>query len=573
MTASGRRLPRLPVPTGRGIAELRMLATRSREVVVASAVVGLVVGLGVLAFERIGVDVLFAAVLEAPAWVQVLAPGIGLVVSALALRYLADGASPATTDVYIQAMPDPRGPFPLRPFGGRLAASLATLGAGGSAGYEGPSIYLGAGVGAFVHERFGGRFGGLDRHVLLAAGAAAGVAAIFKAPATGAVFALEVPFQDDLAQGALLPALVGSATGYLAYAAVDGTSPLIPIDGTPPLDLRDLVAAVAVGVLCGLGARAYAALVGLAKSAQQRMPTWTRVVGAGAILGLLVVLSRLALGGEPLSLGPGYTSIEWALDPHRGLWLLVLLATIRAVGTVVTLGGGVGGLFVPLVVQGAISGRIISGIVGGEHQSLFVVVGIAAFLGAGYRVPLAAVMFVAEATGRPGYVVPGLLAAVVAQLLMGDESVSPYQRRRSAGHVEARADLPVLQALVTDTATAPPSTTLTEFVTEHVAAARRRAVPVIDADGAFVGLATLEAILDVEPESWPTTRLAEVVGDERQARGGPDWTLGEALAAMVAADTDHLPIVGDDGRFLGLVTRASILDLQELLDRLAAGPT
>ena len=58
----------------------------------------------------------------------------------------------------------------------------------------------------------------------------------------------------------------------------------------------------------------------------------------------------------------------------------------------------------------------------------FTVIGAAAFLGAGYRVPLAAVVFVAEATGRPGFVVPGLLAAVVAELVMGRESVTAYQR-------------------------------------------------------------------------------------------------------------------------------------------------
>ena len=56
------------------------------------------------------------------------------------------------------------------------------------------------------------------------------------------------------------------------------------------------------------------------------------------------------------------------------------------------------------------------------------VIGVAAFLGAGYRVPLAAVMFVAEASGRPGFVVPALLAAVAASLVMGSASVTAYQR-------------------------------------------------------------------------------------------------------------------------------------------------
>ncbi len=59
--------------------------------------------------------------------------------------------------------------------------------------------------------------------MLLVAGAAAGFAAIFKAPATGAVFALEVPYQDDLARRMLLPALVSSASSYLVFVAINGT--------------------------------------------------------------------------------------------------------------------------------------------------------------------------------------------------------------------------------------------------------------------------------------------------------------------------------------------------------------
>jgi CIC family chloride channel protein len=73
-------------------------------------------------------------------------------------------------------------------------------------------------------------------------------------------------------------------------------------------------------------------------------------------------------------------------------------------------------------------GRLVSGLFGVEMTTLFPVLGMAAFLGAGYRVPLAAVVFVAEFTGRATFVVPGLIAAVVAQVVMGGASISPYQR-------------------------------------------------------------------------------------------------------------------------------------------------
>ena len=111
------------------------------------------------------------------------------------------------------------------------------------------------------------------------------------------------------------------------------------------------------------------------------------------------------------------------------MWLIAAILVLRCLATSATIaGGGVGGLFIPLVVAGALAGRFVGGSVHALDTSLFTVIGVAAFLGAGYRVPLAAVMFVAEATGRPGFVVPGLIAAVVAELMMGPRSVTTYQR-------------------------------------------------------------------------------------------------------------------------------------------------
>jgi CIC family chloride channel protein len=91
------------------------------------------------------------------------------------------------------------------------------------------------------------------------AGAAAGVAAIFKAPATGAVFALEVPFRDDLARRMLLPSLVAAASGYLTFVAVHGTTPLFEVVGSPDFALGDVLGAVALGAAAGLAARLFAA--------------------------------------------------------------------------------------------------------------------------------------------------------------------------------------------------------------------------------------------------------------------------------------------------------------------------
>ena len=121
--------------------------------------------------------------------------------------------------------------------------------------------------------------------------------------------------------------------------------------------------------------------------------------------------------------------MRWARDPELGIAAVGAMLLLRCIASSATLGaGGVGGLFIPLVVAGDLLGRTLGGVFGAVDTPLFAVVGIAAVLGAGYRVPLAAVMFVAETTGQPGFVVPGILAAVVAELLMGSASVTRYQR-------------------------------------------------------------------------------------------------------------------------------------------------
>jgi chloride channel protein, CIC family len=407
--------------------ELRELADRSRHVVLHAAIVGVVTGLLVAGFEALVVEVMLEHLLELPLWIVAVAPMVGLVGAAAALHWIGRGASPSTADEYVKAFHHPAHSLGIRAGIARLVAAISTLGTGGAMGLEGPSIHLGATVGSQLHQRMPGATRG-ERRSLLVAGAAAGVAAIFKAPATGAVFALEVPFRNDLARGSLLPSLIGAASGYLGFAAIHGTAPLLPVEGQFGFNGRDIAGALALGLIAGLGARWFARLLREAKDHVETVPVVTRIALNGLALVAVFVAMR-ALTGESLSVEPGYSVIEWALDPERGLAVLIAVLVLRCAATVFTVaGGGVGGVFIPLVIAGALAGRVVGDVVNELDTTLFVVVGIAAFLGAGYRVPLASVMFVAETTGRASIVVPGLLAAVMAELMMGPSSVTNLQR-------------------------------------------------------------------------------------------------------------------------------------------------
>ncbi len=402
-------------------------SVRSRQVLVLAALVGVLTGIGVALFETVVVEIIFDRLLKQPLWVLAITPAIGLAMAAATLRVLGP-TTPGTTDAYLEAFHDSAHRLKARTVPARMVAAIATLGFGGAMGLEGPSLYLGASVGVAIQRRFKRLLGRVDHRVLMVAGAAAGVAAIFKAPATGAVFALEVPYQDDFARKMLLPALVASASGYLAFVAIHGTTSLIPSSGTPPLSASDLIGALVLGAVAGLVARAFAALLRRAKKISGNPRIWVRVAASGALLAVLAgVGDRVA--HRPVTIGVGYETVTWALEPHRAAWVLLTILLLRCLATAATVsGGGVGGLFIPLVVVGALLGRAAGVIFPGLNENLGVIIGVAAVLGAGYRVPLAAVVFVAEATGRPGYVVPALLAAVAADLMMGRSSVTSYQQ-------------------------------------------------------------------------------------------------------------------------------------------------
>jgi CIC family chloride channel protein len=420
----------------------REFARQSRDVVLLAAITGVLTGLGVALFARAVVDGFFDRFVSVSPWLLAFMPLCGLVLAWCSLRFLARSTSPDTTDGYLHAFHDATHPLRLTELPGRMLAAIATLGFGGAMGLEGPSLYFGASIGSFLQRRFHRLTGSSPARVLLVAGAAAGVAAIFKAPATGAVFALEVPYQDDLARRMLLPALVSSASGYLAFVAVNGTAPLFIARGNAPFSFADLAGSVVLGAAAGVGARGFAWLVRRAKEVAATARPQFRIIVSGLALAALFGIAH-ALTGKPIAIGAGYGTVQWALTGNRAVWLLLVILVIRCLATATTVsGGGVGGLFIPLVVAGALLGRATAGMIGDPKSTLFVIIGVAAFLGAGYRVPLAAVTFVAEASGKPGFVVPALLAAVAAALVMGNSSVTTYQRATGIAEPPRRDDDP-----------------------------------------------------------------------------------------------------------------------------------
>jgi len=328
-----------PHPWARHLGRLLDLGRRSRQVLLLAGVTGVAVGAAVALFEYLTNGVLLDAVRRLPPWMQAFSPALGLVLAALCLRWLAGGASPSTTEEYVKNFHEHDRRLDERPVIGRVLASMATLGFGGSLGFEGPSIYMGAAIGSGLQRRLSRFFSREDVKVLLVSGAAAGVAAVFKAPATGLVFALEVPYRDDLAHRMLLPAAIGAAASYVTYAAYAGTDPILPVLGAPAFNLVDLGGAAVVGLLCGFGARAFTFALRQAQRLAGSGSPCLRAAAAGFVLaGLFAVSYELA--GQGLTLGPGYDAIRWALEGRRAEGLVLGILMLRALATLTTVAGG-----------------------------------------------------------------------------------------------------------------------------------------------------------------------------------------------------------------------------------------
>jgi chloride channel protein, CIC family len=443
-----------------------------------------------------------------------------------------------------------------------LSAAIA-IGTGGPFGAEGPIIVTGGAIGSLIGQVI--RVSPSERKILLACGAAAGMSATFGSPLAAVVLAIEL-LLFEFSRRAFVPLVVAASVAGAMHAALFGPGPLFHV---PPHDyagLSYLPMFGLVGVACGLLAVVICKGLFLVEGGFRRLPVpefWHPVLGAlgFACVGLVA----------PRALGVGYDTINDVLANKLAVGVLAMLLIAKLVAWWVALGSGTsGGTLAPILLISGTFGSLLAALINnidpGLHLSpgAVALVAMAATFGASTRATFTAIVFAFELTRDYRAILPIMLAAVIADIVAGailDHGLMTEKLARRGLHVPLDYEPDYLQA------TSVRAAMVTEVdvldANDTVGDARRivkatlhSAYPIVDDDHRCVGIVSRSDLLG--PEAADEAPLARIASPE-VVTVAPDDSLLTALQRIVDEEVEHLPVVDPAHHVVGMCTRTDIL--------------
>lgn len=349
-------------------------------------------------------------------WIVLLVPTIGGLICGVLVYTFAPEAEGHGTDALIRAFHRLHGVIRARVPFVKSAASLATIGSGGSAGREGPIAQIGAGFGSYLATCLG--LDERDRRLMMLAGASAGIGAIFRAPLGGALFICEVMYSSTAIEAAaVVPCILSSIAAYAVFSSIFGTAHAFNAPPGPHFTgVAELPFYLVFALICALVGYLYVLMFyGMRDRVFRKLPVPNHFKPAigGLMLGCVAIFLPQIMSG-------GYGWMQMAIDGRLGLWLMIVLCIGKIVSTSFTISsGGSGGVFAPSLFIGAMLGgafgqscqRLFPSWI--DHPDAFVLVGMGGFFAGVARVPLTAVLMICEMCGDYSLLIPLMLVSVM----------------------------------------------------------------------------------------------------------------------------------------------------------------
>lgn len=449
-------------------------------------------------------------------------------------------------------------------------SSAIAIGTGGPFGAEGPIIATGGALGSLVGQLL--KVTGGERKVLLAAGAAAGMAAVFGSPIAAVVLAVEL-LLFELRPRSLIPVALAAVSATAVHYVLQGSStPIFAMAALATPGSRALLCYVLIGALLGLISIGVTHIVYGVEDAFEKLPIhwmWWPALG-GIAVGVVGYFA-------PLTLGVGYTNIEDILTGHLTMTALAFLCVMKFISWAIALGSGTsGGTLAPLFTIGGALGALLGiGLVAlapqlGVDPRIAGLVGMAAIFAGASRALLTAVVFSFETTGQMSVLLPllgGCTAAYLVSALLMRNTIMTEKIARRGVRVPSEYAADYLDQVTVGAACARQvyslrtDQTLAEvrrWLGEGTPEAQHQGFPVVDGAGQVQGVLTRRSLLDPQ---WHYTLTAGELITRPPVMVKENHSLREAADHMVGEQVGRLIVISENAphKLVGIITRGDIL--------------
>jgi chloride channel protein, CIC family len=450
-------------------------------------------------------------------------------------------------------------------------SSAISIGTGGPFGAEGPIIMTGGAIGSLVARFF--RLTSIERRILLSAGAAAGMSAIFGAPVAAVFLAIEL-LLFEWKPRSFIPVAVASVTAGALRVYLLGSGPVFAAPAHAPLGPAILLGALGLGLIAGVLSGIVTQMVYAFDDLFERIPIhwmWWPAIG-GVIVGI---------GGliDPRVLGVGYDLIRSLLQGNLVGGAVLGLLVMKTLVWSISLGSGTsGGVLAPLLIIGGALGAFLARWIPFGDVGLWALVGMTATMGGTMRSPFAATIFALEVThdlnALPALLV-GCLAAEAVTVLWLRRSILTEKVARRGHHMAYEYGVDPLEVarvgevMARNVATVPETMTVAELSAaiskSDASLGRRQGLPIVNAAGQLVGIITRGDILHALGNGDGLDQTVLEAGTRAVAVANEDESVRTAANRMLRANVGRLLVVArDDQRHLvGYLGRSEVMEARQ----------
>ncbi len=509
-------------------------------------------------------------------------PMIGLLLCVFVVRYFYKNQAGKGIARVLQAIARQNSVIPPNRMHSQVVTAGITVGLGGSSGLEGPIVVTGAAIGSNYARSY--RLGYRERTLLLAAGVAGGIAAVFNAPVAGLMFAIEI-ILAGVVLTEFMPLIVAAVSGALCGQLLLHQGVLFHFDHLPSFYIKDLPWFILLGFLAANLSIYYGKATHQVELFFYRLRHWpyARAVIGGLVLALLSALF-------PALFGEGFSFLQALIDGHperlvqgslipwpstSSFWLLLVIGCtvlFKSIATATTIhAGGNGGNFAPSLFMGGMLGwtfaQVINLLFDSEVSSTqFMLVGMAGMLSGVMYAPLTAIFLIAEISGSYTLILPLMVVAAVSYFttrylrpISPETALLVEKGEIYTGHKDENVlqNIALGKIIEKDILSLRAEQTLGDLV-EAIRASPRQIFAITTEKGDFLGLISLEQVKTIlfDREQYDVIRLESLV--KPPAGILPvDASMKTVIHIFEETGAWNLPVV-QGSQFIGLISRSSV---------------